>query len=150
MAASFQNHLIFWSLVCHGLRIVQTERGCSDILPHYCKRLKVYLGPLVCRTTNPSLRKLVTTKCLKTCGFCRQMYPIDCRFSQWGCCWDGLTPRDDRHGYTCPKCRDKFAHTCREFAHTCREFAYYCSKPDTFSGGFLRMACPVTCGRCSS
>lgn len=80
--------------------------------------------------------------CPKACGFCKVPAPSKCSQSQYGCCWNKETSKQDKEGSNCPACKDQYKYVCDTFDVDCGSYRS--------AGDFMRRYCPNTCNICSN
>ncbi|XP_048582374.1 uncharacterized protein ZK643.6 [Nematostella vectensis] len=78
-------------------------------------------------------------KCAWSCGACKAPSPTKACKVPFKCCWDGQ-PATSRG---CPRCSDKYPHTCRQFSYSCITGQFY-------RRDFMEKYCPKTCGICGA
>ncbi|XP_029188824.2 uncharacterized protein [Acropora muricata] len=118
------------------------KQECKDNVQTHdtCVKLVNELGLQVCHTKIKQIEAKLTRSCPATCGLCGRSQP-NCRRNRRGCCWDTHTTPADIYGIKgCPECKDHLA--------TCRRFRKFCFGKETENKSFIKLHCPLTCGRC--
>lgn len=103
---------------------------CEDTWPRdYCRAISNQ-----CKV--PTQRRRMKKNCKATCGYCKSKFPPACQNSPFGCCWDNVTKKNDKHGLNCPVCADKHIKLCKKLTGFCS------------NSKFMKQNCPRSCGFC--